>query len=80
MNKLFESIRKQWNKLFRRYDIVAERKSISRAVWTRHHIYQRGAFGKCAYLGYRLNVVDAIQVIAEHSGGDCYINIVKAKK
>ncbi|WPJ54260.1 hypothetical protein RCIP0073_00070 [Klebsiella phage RCIP0073] len=80
MNKLFESIRKQWNKLFRRYDIVAEQKRLGGTKWTRHHIYQRGAFGKCAYLGYRLNVVDAIQVIAEHSNGDCHINIAKVKK
>ncbi|QEG10414.1 hypothetical protein KMI8_67 [Klebsiella phage KMI8] len=80
MNKLFEVILVNWNKLFRRYDIVAEQKRLGGTKWTRQHIYQRGAFGKCAYLGYRLNVVDAIQVIAEHSGGDCYINIVKAKK
>lgn len=80
MNKLFESIRKQWNKVFHSYDIVAERKSLGGTKWTRHHIYQRGIISKNAYLGYRLNVVDAIQVIAEHSGGDCHINIIKVKK
>ncbi|UCR74535.1 hypothetical protein KL3_00070 [Klebsiella phage KL3] len=79
MNKLFEVIRVNWNKLFRRYDIVAEQKRLGGTKWTRQHIYQRGAFGKCAYLGYRLNLVDAIGTISKISGGHAHINIVKRK-
>ena len=80
MNKLFKAVRSKWNKLFNSYDIVAEQKRLGGNKWTRHHIYKRDLTGRSAYLGYRLNVVDAIQVIAEHSGGDCHVNIVKVKK
>lgn len=80
MNKLFETIRKKWNKLFKRYDIVKERKRQGSLSWTRFHIYQCGLFGRNAYLGYRLSVVDAISVVDKKSGGNCHVNIVESKK
>lgn len=79
MNNLFSWLESKWNKLFRRYEVVAVRSHIGSLVWTRHHIYRVKLNGKRIHQGYRLNLADAIGTISKISGGHAHINIVKRK-